>query len=80
MNRRPSGLNVAQALIGFLQYKRGEGVSQRTMVAYEHDLKLWIEHIGDLAVAQVQSGHILSFLSYLRTDYVPRRIAGDNSQ
>ena len=80
MNRRPSGLSVAKALSGFLQYAGAEGVSPRTMVAYEHDLKLWIEHIGDLAVAQVQSGHILSFLSYLRTDYVPRRIAGDNSQ
>ncbi len=25
MNRRPSGLSVAQALIGFLQYKSAEG-------------------------------------------------------
>ncbi len=52
MNRRPSGLNVAQALISFLQYKSAEGVSLRTIVAYEHDLKLWIEHIGDLAVVR----------------------------
>jgi integrase/recombinase XerD len=80
MNHRPSGLSVAKALSGFLQYKGAEGVSQNTMVAYEHDLRLWIEHTGDLDAAEVRSQHILSFLSYLRTDYVPRRISGDNSQ
>ncbi len=80
MNRKPSGLTVAKALTGFLQYKGAEGVSQRTMIAYDHDLKLWIEHEGDLDVAEVRSQHILSFLSYLRMDHVPRRIAGDNSQ
>ncbi len=30
-------------------------------------------------IRQVRPQHILSHLSYLRTDYVPRRIAGDNS-
>src|SRR5512140_607824 len=79
MNRRPSGLAVSRALSGFLQYKSAEGVSPRTIIAYEHDLKLWLEHMGDLDVAEVRSEHILSFLSCLRTDYVPRRIAGDNS-
>src|SRR5512140_3500505 len=79
MNRRPSGLSVAKALSGFLQYKGAEGISPRTMVAYEHDLKLWIEHAGNLDVEEVRSEHILSFLSYLRTDYVPRGIAGDNA-
>ncbi len=80
MNRRPSGLAVSKALSGFLQFKSAEGVSQRTMIAYEHDLKLWIEYQGDVDVGQIRSQHIVSFLSYLRTDYVPRRSAGDNSQ
>jgi integrase/recombinase XerD len=80
MNRRPSGLVVSQALTGFLQFKSAEGVSPRTMIAYEHDLKLWIEQLGDMDIKEIRSRHILSFLSYLRTDYVPRRIAGDNSQ
>ncbi len=52
MNRRPSGLSVAQARIGFLQYKSAEGLAPVTVTGYERDLKLWIEHIGDLAVAK----------------------------
>ncbi len=79
MNRRPSGLSASKALTGFLRYKRAEGIAQRTVVGYEHDLKLWIEHQGDLDMAGARAQHILSFLSYLRTDHVPRRIAGDNS-
>ncbi len=80
MNRRPSGLKVSQALIGFLQYKSAEGLASTPMVGYEHDVKSWIEYVGDLDIAEVRSGHLLSFLSYLRTDYVPHRLAGDNSQ
>ncbi len=80
MNRRPSGLSVAKALSGFLQYKSAEGLAPTTLVGYEHDVKSWIEYVGDMDVAEVHSGHILSFLSYLRTDYIPHRLAGDNSR
>ncbi len=80
MNRRPSGLKASQALLGFLQYKSAEGLAPTTMVGYEHDVRSWIEYVGDMDIAEVRSGHILSFLSYLRTDYVPHRLARDNSQ
>ena len=36
--------------------------------------------MGDIDVVKIKSQHILSFLKYMRTDYVPRRIAGDNSK
>ncbi len=55
MNRRSSGSRAARAPLGFLQYKGAEDVSPRTMVAYQHDLKLWIEHQGDLDIGQVRS-------------------------
>ncbi len=79
MNQRSTSLSVAKALTGFLQYKSAEGLAPVTIAGYEHDLRLWIEHQGDMDVGQVRPQHILSYLSYLRTDYVPRRIAGDNS-
>ena len=44
-----------------------------TVSGYDRDLKLWIEYQGDMDVAQVETTHILSYLSYLRTDYVARR-------
>ena len=80
MNQRPQGLNVSKALTGFLQYKSAEGLAPVTVTGYERDLKLWIEYQGDLDILTITSQHILSFLNYLRTEYVPRRIAGDNSR
>ena len=80
MNQRPQGLNVSKAMTGFLQYKSAEGLAPVTVTGYERDLKLWIEYQGDLDIITITSQHILSFLNYLRTEYVPRRIAGDNSR
>jgi integrase/recombinase XerD len=80
MNRRPQGLEASKAIVGFLHYKGAEGLAPITVAGYERDLKLWIEHMGDIDVVKVTSQHILSFLNYMRTDYVPRRIAGDNSK
>ena len=67
-------------MTGFLQYKSAEGLAPVTVTGYERDLKLWIEYQGDLDIITITSQNILSFLNYLRTEYVPRRIAGDNSR
>ena len=80
MNQRPQGLKVQKAVTGFLQYKSAEGLAPITVSGYERDLKLWIEYQGDVNVCNVQPGNILSFLNYLRTDYVPRRITGNNTR
>ena len=80
MNQRPTGLNVTKAITGFLQYKSAEGLSPVTVSGYDRDLKLWIEYQGNMDVAQVETTHILSYLNYLRTDYVPRRITGNNDK
>ncbi len=80
LNQRSTGLSVAKALTGFLQYKSAEGLAPVTVTGYERDLRLWIEYQGDRDIGQIRSQHIVAFLTYLRTDYVPRRIAGDNSQ
>ena len=78
MNQRPQGLNVSKAVSGFLQYKSAEGLATVTVSGYERDLKLWIEYQGDMDIYEIGSSHILSFLNYLRTEYVPRRITGGN--
>jgi hypothetical protein len=71
---------LSKATVGFLQYKGAEGLSPVTVSGYDHDLKLWIEYQGDMDVAEVQTTHILAYLNYLRTDYVPRRIIGNNDK
>lgn len=80
MNQRPTGLSATKAITGFLQYKSAEGLAPVTVSGYERDLNLWIEYQGDMNVAKVETHHILSYLNYLRTDYVPRRITGNNSR
>jgi integrase/recombinase XerD len=80
MNQRPQGLLASKALTGFLQYKGAEGLAQVTVNGYRRDLKLWIEYQGDQDILEIESQHILTFLNYMRTDYVPRRITGGNSR
>ena len=80
MNQRPQGLSATKAITGFLQYKSAKGLASVTVSGYERDLNLWIEYKGDMNVAKVETHHILSHLNCLRTDYVPRRITGNNSK
>ena len=80
MNQRPQGLKIKKAITGFLQYKSAEGLAPVTISGYERDLKLWLEFQGDVNIGNVQSDNILAFLNYLRVEYVPRRITGNNSR
>ena len=80
MNQRPQGLVMSKALTGFLQYKGAEGVAPTTVEGYKRDLKVWIEYQGDQDILEIESQHILAFLNYMRTEYVPRRITGGNSR
>ena len=52
-----------------------EGLSPATIFNYERDLKLSVERMGDRDIGRITSADLLEFLNYLRTEYVPRRIA-----
>ena len=78
MNRRPPGLETVKAIQGFLQYKTAEGLSPRTLECYRHDLKMWIEYQGDLVVDEITPQMLREYLSFMLTEYVPRRITGHN--
>jgi integrase/recombinase XerD len=77
MNRRPSGLRLSKALVGFLHYKAAEGLSPTTLTNYEAHLKLWISHGGDLEIDGVTAQDLRAYLAWLRTDYQPRRLTGN---
>ena len=80
MNHRSTGLTISKAATGFLQYKSAEGLAPVTVSGYERDLKLWIEYQGDVDIFTIESHHILAYLNFLRTEYVPRRITGNNTK
>ncbi len=80
MNQRPQGLQASKAIAGFLQYKQAEGLSPATVFNYSRELKLWLDYLGDMDIGKITPEHLLSFMNYLRTDYVPRRITGGNDR
>lgn len=78
MKHRPQGsLVLSKAVTGFLQYKAAEGLSPNTLQSYERDLKLWQIYAGDILVEDISTKLIQAYLVWLRTDYKPRRITGN---
>jgi integrase/recombinase XerD len=78
MKRRPQGsLSLSKAIPGFLQFKAAEGLSPNTLQSYQRDLKLWQIYAGDVLVDHISTHLIQDYLVWLRTDYTPRRITGD---
>lgn len=78
MNRRSSGsLCISKAINGFVNYKLAEGLSQRTVDSYERILAHWLEYQGDVPVGDITSKDVTDYLTWMRTEYVPRRLSGD---
>jgi integrase/recombinase XerD len=71
---------LSRAFVGFVQAKEAEGCSLRTVDGYRRELHKWLAYQGDCAVASVTVEHARAYLSYLRTNYIPRRITGKNDQ
>jgi integrase/recombinase XerD len=59
MNHRPLGsLLLSKAIVGFINYKTAEGLSQRTIESYDCLLKKWLEYIGDRELANITAQEI----------------------
>ncbi len=80
MNRRSPGLFISKAIPGFIQFKSAEGLSPNSLTSYAHDLNLWLEIKGDRSIQQVTAQELREYLNYMRTEYTPRRINGNNEQ
>lgn len=80
MNHRPQGLIISKAITGFLQFKAAEGLSARTTDSYQRILAQWLERQKDVEVSSLTSQQLRDYLNYMRADYVPKRITGNNDQ
>ena len=80
MNHRPQGLLISKAVTGFLQFKAAEGLSARTTDSYQRILKQWLERQMDVDIVSVTTQQLRDYLNYMRTEYVPKRITGNNDQ
>ena len=65
MNQRPHYLEFSKAISGFLQYKQAEGLSPSTIYNYDRDMKLCLDHIGNVDVGQITSMLLLEYLKYI---------------
>jgi integrase/recombinase XerD len=79
MNRRPSGLSVSKALVGYFNTKAAAGLSPRTLRNYEHRLKHWADFAGDADVTKVSPQDIRSYMAWMRDGYEAKRYNGDRS-
>jgi integrase/recombinase XerD len=50
----------------FIQYIRIEkGVAQNTVMAYRHDLAMYLEHLGSTLVTAAEASHVSNFIGFL---------------
>ncbi|HYH02395.1 MAG TPA: hypothetical protein VEC37_04795 [Bacillota bacterium] len=78
MNRRSSGLLLSTAIPGFVQYQLAEGLSVGTTKDYERILLQWLDWNGCMDIDVVTPIRLREYMAYMRTEYKPKRIIGDN--
>ncbi len=77
MKRRPSGsMPLSKAVVGFVNHKLAEGLTERSVNSYERLLNKWIEYEGDKGITEIETADIRKYLAWLRTEYVPQRYNG----
>jgi integrase/recombinase XerD len=65
-----------KAITSFLFFKSAEGLLDHTIYSYQYILNQCLEYWGAVDVASVTSQKVSEYLSWLRTDYVPKRFNG----
>jgi len=69
---------LSKAVIGFVNHKLAEGLTERSIDSYERALKKWIQYEGDKDISAVEPGAIRKYLAWLRTEYQPQRFNGES--
>jgi integrase/recombinase XerD len=75
---RSSGFVASRAVVGFLQFKTAEALSNRTLESYWHDLTRWIAYAGDPVITKVRTSDLRAYFAWLMTEYQTRRFTGGN--
>ena len=73
-------MQFSKALQGYRISSLAEGFSQLTIRTYLSALNTLIDYIGDKQIEQITSNELRGFMSYLVTDYVPKRLNNPNNK
>lgn len=72
-------VKLSKAIEGFVLFKSGEGLSRRTIESYQWafgHFRTWLG--GDPEIENIGSLEIVKFLDYMRRDYQPVRLSGND--
>lgn len=72
-------MKFSQATEGFLLFKEAAGLSHRTLTLYRQHLTRAATHLGDPPLERMTTADIQRHLAWLRTDYRPQRLTGDDA-
>lgn len=72
-------MNLTQAIDGYLLFKTAAGLSPRSITLYAQKLKQFAAYLDNPPVETIVASDVIRFLSYLRTDYRPQRLTGDDA-
>jgi integrase/recombinase XerD len=67
---------ISKAIEGFMSYKTAEGLTERTLESYQRIMNKWLAFEGDKNLYDLKTSDLTRYLSWLRTEYVPRRYNG----
>ena len=72
-------MELSKAIKGYIIAKRADGMSPNTIIAYETHFNQLIEYFRDRDIEAITTAELRDFLIYLRRDYKPKRLSGDQS-
>jgi len=67
---------ISKAIVGFVNHKLAEGLTERSVNSYERLLNKWVEYEGDKGITEIETADIRNYLAWLRTEYIPQRYNG----
>ena len=72
-------MKLSEAIQGFLLAKEAEGLSRQTIIGYRSQLERVADYLDDPPLQAITTADLARFLAWLRTDYRPRRLTGDDA-
>jgi len=72
-------MKLSKAIEGYTIAKLADGFSENTINGYKTHYAQLIKFVGDVEVSKITSTQLSEFILYLRQDYKPRRLPGDES-
>jgi integrase/recombinase XerD len=72
-------MKLSDAIEGYKIAKRGNGMSENTLLGYQNHFNQLIEFVENEEIEKITQDQLIRFMIFLREDYVPKRFSRDIS-